>query len=61
MDFWPFVIGASPLFVIVLLTEVGLWPDTDPNPIGPGLLFFFTFRPAVIYLGNGTFQVWRKQ
>jgi hypothetical protein len=40
--------GWGPLFAIILLTEVGLWPDPNPNPIGPGLLFFCTFWPAVI-------------
>jgi hypothetical protein len=61
IGFWLFAIGASPLFAIILVAEVGLWPDPDPNPIGPGLLFFFTFWPAVICLGIGAFQVWRKQ
>jgi hypothetical protein len=42
------------------VAELGLWPDPNPNPIGPGLLFFFTFWPAVICLGIGVFQVWRK-
>lgn len=58
--FWLFVIGAGPLFSIILLAGISLWPDPDPNPVGPGLLFFFTFWPAVICMGIGAFQVWRS-
>jgi hypothetical protein len=53
------LVGWTPFLAILLLAEVGLWPDPNPNPIGPGLLLFFTFWPAVICLGIGTFQVWR--
>ncbi len=55
------LVGWSPLLAIVLLASIGLWPDPDPNPIGPGLLFFFSFWPAVICLGIGIFQVWRSR
>ena len=61
IGFWLLVIGAGPLFGIIVLAEIGLWPDPNPNPIGPGLLFFFTFWPAVICLAIGVFQVRRKQ
>jgi hypothetical protein len=44
-----------------LLATIGLWPDPNPNPIGPGLLFFFTFWPAVICFGIGVFQVCRRR
>jgi hypothetical protein len=40
------VFGTGPL--IVLAAELGLLSDPNPNPIGPGLLAFFTFWPAVI-------------
>jgi hypothetical protein len=61
IGFWFLVIGSGPLFGIILLADIGLWPDPNPNPIGPGLLFFFTFWPAVICMGVGIFQVWRTQ
>jgi hypothetical protein len=61
IGFWLLVIGSGPLFGIILLADIGLWPDPNPNPIGPGLLFFFTFWPAVICMGVGVFQVWRKK
>lgn len=59
--FWLAVLGWGPLWGIVLLDAIGLWPDPNPNPIGPGLLFFFTFWPAVLLLGIGVFQVRRQR
>ena len=50
------VLGWGPLLLIVLLDAVGLWPDPNPNPVGPGLLFFVTFWPAVISLGVGWYK-----
>jgi hypothetical protein len=55
------LVGWTPLLAIILLAAIGLWPDPNPNPIGPGLLFFVTFWPAVICLGTGTFQAWRRR
>lgn len=55
------VVGWCPLWAIVLLAAIGLWPDPDPNPIGPGLLFFVTFWPAIICLGVGAFQTRRAK
>jgi hypothetical protein len=55
------VFGWGPLLAIIFLAAIGLWPEPDPNPIGPGLLFFFTAWPAIISLGVGYFQVRRKR
>ena len=55
------VIGWLPLWAIVFLAAVGLWPDPNPNPVGPGLLFFLTSWPALICLGIGIFQVRRQR
>ena len=55
------VFGWGPLFGIGLLASVGLWPDPEPNPIGPGLLFFFTFWPAVVCLAVGAYRTWRSR
>lgn len=55
------VLGWGPLLGIVLLAALGLWPDPNPNPIGPGLLFFVTAWPALICLGVGARQVRRAQ
>lgn len=55
------VLGWAPLFGIIALAALHLWPDPDPNPMGPGLLFFVTFWPAVVCLGVGTVQVARRR
>ena len=51
------VLGGFPLVFIIVAASVGLWPDPNPNPIGPGLLFFFTFWPAVICIVIGVVRV----
>ena len=51
------IAGSGPLLFIIVAAAVGLWPDPNPNPIGPGLLFFFTFWPAVICIVIGVFRV----
>ena len=51
------VLGSGPLWAIILLAAVGWWPDPNPNPIGPGLLFFVTFWPAAVCLGVGVARV----
>lgn len=51
--------GWGPLLAVIVLSEIGLWPDPNPNPIGLGLLFFVTFWPAVYCLAAGAFQSWR--
>ena len=55
------VLGWGPLLSIIFLAELGLWPDPNPNPIGPGLLFFVTFWPAVICLAVGVFRTYRAK
>jgi hypothetical protein len=58
------IFGWGPLALIILLAALGLWPDPNPNPnpnpVGPGLLFFFTFWPVIIFPGFGGFQTRRK-
>jgi hypothetical protein len=51
------IVGAGPLLFIIITAAIGLWPDPNPNPIGPGLLFFFTFWPAVICIVVGVIRV----
>jgi hypothetical protein len=50
-------VGAGPLLFIIIAAAVGLWPDPNPNPIGPGLLFAFLFWPAVVCLLIGVLRV----
>jgi hypothetical protein len=44
------ILGTGPLLAIVVAAALGLLSDPNPNPIGPGLLAFFTFWPAVILI-----------
>jgi hypothetical protein len=53
------MLGSGPLLFIIVAAAIGLWPDPNPNPIGPGLLFFFTFWPAVICIVIGVIRVRR--
>ncbi len=55
------IVGWGPLLSIIALSSIGLWPDPNPNPIGPGLLFFFTAWPAIICLGIGIVRVKAKK
>jgi hypothetical protein len=55
------VVGAGPLCFIVAAAAVGLWPDPNPNPIGPGLLFALTFWPALICIVVGVIRVRRSR
>lgn len=42
-----FVLGQAPLVFVIVAAQLGLWPDPNPNPIGAGLLAFFTFWPGL--------------
>lgn len=53
------ILGVGPLLFIIVAAAVGLWPDPNPNPIGPGFLAFVTFWPGVIILGMGIARVRR--
>ncbi len=59
VGFWMLILGTGPLLLIIAAAELGLLNDPNPNPIGPGMLAFFTFWPAVICLTIGTIQVMR--
>jgi len=54
-----FVFGCGSLLTIIALAAVVLWPDPNPNPIGPGLLAFLTFWPSMIWIAMGIGQVHR--
>jgi hypothetical protein len=45
------VFGWLPLPICVIIAKAN--GDPNPNPIGPGLLFFFTAWPAIILTGIG--------
>jgi hypothetical protein len=54
------ILGTGPLLFIIAAAAVGLWPDPDPNPIGPGLLAAVTFWPAVICIAGGVVRARRR-
>jgi hypothetical protein len=55
------ILGTGPLLFIIVAAALGLWPDPDPNPIGPGFLAFLTFWPGVICLVTGISRVRRAK
>ena len=55
-----FVFGCGPLLFIIGAAAVGLWPDPNPNPIGPGILAFLTFWPSLICMVIGVARVRRR-
>ena len=50
------ILGSAPLLIIIFLSKIGLWPDSHPNPMGPGILVFVTFWPGVILMAAGIFR-----
>lgn len=57
---WWHVIGCGPLYVLILLSWIGVL-DRDINPIGPGLLAFFSFWPSLILMIVGTVMKRREK
>lgn len=50
------ILGSAPLLFILLMAKIGLWPDPNPNPVGPGILVFVTFWPGVLLMAAGIFR-----
>jgi hypothetical protein len=46
-------IGSGPLWLIIVASIIGIWPENGINPFTPGLLFFVTFWPSVALLAIG--------
>jgi hypothetical protein len=40
-------VGTAPLLLFLVADEIGLISDPNLNPVGLGLLFFFTIWPAI--------------
>jgi hypothetical protein len=45
--------GCGPLIVTGLLANLGVTEDPNPNPVGFGILAFFTFYPSIAMLFGG--------
>lgn len=54
------VLGNGPLFAILAMSKLGLLSDPNPNPIGFGLLSFFTFWPGILLVVFGASRVRRR-
>ena len=55
-----FIVGSGPLLLIIFLAAIGVWPDPNPNPVGLGIMAFFTFWPSIICILTGTYLWWRN-
>ena len=55
------ILGTGPLLFIIVAAAIGLWPDPNPNPIGPGMLALLTFWPSLICLALGIARVWLRR
>ena len=51
------LLGSGPLLFIILAAAIGLWPDPNPNPVGPGILAGLTFWPSLICIVVGAVRV----
>jgi hypothetical protein len=56
-----FCLGTGPLLVVILAAQFGLTRDPDPNPIGFGILAFFTFWPSVLLIVIGIVRTRQKR
>ena len=55
------IFGTGPLLFIIVAAAIGLWPDPNPNPVGPGLLAGLTLWPGLICLIVGVTRVRRDK
>jgi hypothetical protein len=54
------LVGAAPLLFVIIAADLGLTSDPNPNPIGPGLLFFATVWPALGWIAFGVVHWWAR-
>lgn len=47
------VVGSVPLFGFIVADSMGLLADPEPNPVGPGLIFFVSFWAGLIAMAIG--------
>ncbi|MBM4111457.1 MAG: hypothetical protein FJ254_08910 [Phycisphaerae bacterium] len=45
--------GSGPLMGVIVAAKMGWTADPNPNPVGFGILAFFTFWPSVLLLVIG--------
>jgi hypothetical protein len=54
-------LGTGPLFIVILAAQFGLTRDPNPNPVGFGILAFFTFWPSVLLIVVGIIRTRQKR
>ena len=48
-----FIVGCSPLLLIMLCAKLGILDDPNPNPVIFGIMAFLTFWPSLILIFIG--------
>ena len=56
-----FVVGSGPLLLTIAAADLGLTRDPNPNPVGFGILAFFTFWPSIILMVAGAVRARRQE
>lgn len=56
-----FIIGSGPLLITMLLASLGLTSDPNPNPVGFGIMAFFTFWPSLILMIAGLVKTFKAK
>jgi len=56
-----FVVGSGPLLLTLTAAALGLTRDPNPNPVGFGILAFFTFWPSIILMVVGAVRARRHE
>lgn len=55
------VVGAGPLFSVLIAAKLGLTKDPNPNPLGLGILAMLTFWPGLLTAAAVALRVWREK
>ena len=45
-----FLIGSTPLLVYFTAAKLGFVTDPNPNPVGLGMMAYFTFWPSIVIM-----------
>ena len=48
-----FIVGCSPLLLIMMCAKLGILDDPNPNPVIFGIMAFLTFWPSLILIFIG--------